>query len=208
MSDFGDAEWKQMICIEASNVAGFAVALLPGAAAHDEDDAAGRPLFKAPGPEPLLFLNRRMPGVRAKSNNWRRRPPIGIGAGPTRHFARDCRTIVRRVSVCQVGVRDPLRGEMRWREAPRKPDGNSCERVSPPADSAWRFRHLPIRGSTKNGRHRLRALRARRAVQSALQQRYDAYPDVRQSLQFAAGDGHTSLAECAVYARDARSLGR
>jgi glucose-6-phosphate 1-epimerase len=30
MSDFGDAEWKQMICIEASNVSDFAVLLAPG----------------------------------------------------------------------------------------------------------------------------------------------------------------------------------
>jgi glucose-6-phosphate 1-epimerase len=30
MSDFADAEWQQMICIEASNVADFAVVLAPG----------------------------------------------------------------------------------------------------------------------------------------------------------------------------------
>jgi glucose-6-phosphate 1-epimerase len=30
MSDFADDEWKQMICIEASNVSGFAVDLAPG----------------------------------------------------------------------------------------------------------------------------------------------------------------------------------
>jgi glucose-6-phosphate 1-epimerase len=30
MSDFGDAEWKQTICIEASNVSDFAVLLAPG----------------------------------------------------------------------------------------------------------------------------------------------------------------------------------
>ena len=30
MSDFGDAEWKQMVCIETSNVADFAVELAPG----------------------------------------------------------------------------------------------------------------------------------------------------------------------------------
>jgi glucose-6-phosphate 1-epimerase len=30
MSDFGDAEWQQMICIEASNVSEFAVILAPG----------------------------------------------------------------------------------------------------------------------------------------------------------------------------------
>jgi glucose-6-phosphate 1-epimerase len=30
MSDFGDAEWRQMICIEASNVSDFAVILAPG----------------------------------------------------------------------------------------------------------------------------------------------------------------------------------
>jgi D-hexose-6-phosphate mutarotase len=29
MPDFGDAEWKQMICIEASNVSDFAVVLAP-----------------------------------------------------------------------------------------------------------------------------------------------------------------------------------
>jgi glucose-6-phosphate 1-epimerase len=30
LSDFGDAEWKQMLCIETSNVADFAVELSPG----------------------------------------------------------------------------------------------------------------------------------------------------------------------------------
>jgi glucose-6-phosphate 1-epimerase len=30
MSDFGDAEWKQMVCIEASNVSDFAAELPPG----------------------------------------------------------------------------------------------------------------------------------------------------------------------------------
>jgi glucose-6-phosphate 1-epimerase len=30
MSDFGEAEWKQMVCIEASNVMDFAVILAPG----------------------------------------------------------------------------------------------------------------------------------------------------------------------------------
>jgi glucose-6-phosphate 1-epimerase len=30
MSDFGDAEWKEMVCIEASNVSDFAVELPPG----------------------------------------------------------------------------------------------------------------------------------------------------------------------------------
>ena len=30
MPDFGDAEWKQMLCIEASNVSDFAVELAPG----------------------------------------------------------------------------------------------------------------------------------------------------------------------------------
>jgi glucose-6-phosphate 1-epimerase len=30
MSDFGDAEWMQMVCIEASNVSDFAVQLAPG----------------------------------------------------------------------------------------------------------------------------------------------------------------------------------
>jgi glucose-6-phosphate 1-epimerase len=30
MSDFGDAEWRQMICIEASNVSDFGVILAPG----------------------------------------------------------------------------------------------------------------------------------------------------------------------------------
>ena len=29
-SDFGDAEWRQMVCIEASNVSDFAVELAPG----------------------------------------------------------------------------------------------------------------------------------------------------------------------------------
>jgi glucose-6-phosphate 1-epimerase len=31
LSDFDDAEWTTMICIEASNVADFAVSLAPGA---------------------------------------------------------------------------------------------------------------------------------------------------------------------------------
>jgi glucose-6-phosphate 1-epimerase len=30
LSDFGDAEWMTMVCIEASNVSTFAVALTPG----------------------------------------------------------------------------------------------------------------------------------------------------------------------------------
>jgi glucose-6-phosphate 1-epimerase len=30
MSDFGDAEWMQMVCIETSNVSDFAVELSPG----------------------------------------------------------------------------------------------------------------------------------------------------------------------------------
>ena len=30
MSDFGDDEWMQMICIETSNVSDFAVELAPG----------------------------------------------------------------------------------------------------------------------------------------------------------------------------------
>jgi glucose-6-phosphate 1-epimerase len=30
LSDFGDAEWMQMVCIEASNVSDFAVKLAPG----------------------------------------------------------------------------------------------------------------------------------------------------------------------------------
>ncbi len=30
MSDFGDAEWMRMVCIESSNVSDFAVELAPG----------------------------------------------------------------------------------------------------------------------------------------------------------------------------------
>jgi glucose-6-phosphate 1-epimerase len=30
LSDFADDEWKQMICIETSNVSDFAVTLAPG----------------------------------------------------------------------------------------------------------------------------------------------------------------------------------
>jgi glucose-6-phosphate 1-epimerase len=30
MSDFGDDEWRQMVCVEVSNVADFAVELAPG----------------------------------------------------------------------------------------------------------------------------------------------------------------------------------
>src|SRR5262249_35419451 len=30
MSDFGDNEWRQMVCVEVSNVADFAVELVPG----------------------------------------------------------------------------------------------------------------------------------------------------------------------------------
>jgi glucose-6-phosphate 1-epimerase len=30
LSDFGDGEWMQMVCIETSNVADFAVELAPG----------------------------------------------------------------------------------------------------------------------------------------------------------------------------------
>jgi D-hexose-6-phosphate mutarotase len=31
LSDFGDDEWKQMVCIETCNVGDFAVELAPGA---------------------------------------------------------------------------------------------------------------------------------------------------------------------------------
>jgi D-hexose-6-phosphate mutarotase len=31
LSDFGDDEWKQMVCIETGNVGGFSVELMPGA---------------------------------------------------------------------------------------------------------------------------------------------------------------------------------
>ena len=31
MSDFGDAEWERMVCVETCNVAGYAVDLSPGA---------------------------------------------------------------------------------------------------------------------------------------------------------------------------------
>jgi glucose-6-phosphate 1-epimerase len=45
LSDLGDEEWKQMICIEASNILGSAISLDPGTehTMHVEIGLAGRP---------------------------------------------------------------------------------------------------------------------------------------------------------------------